>query len=105
MSWTEGGTPQASDARDALALAFERRFPDTLRPATATDELTDNNGIFIGTDTQDFAKDLGFIPCHSPAYSPENYAMSEALVKRFQQDNVYAIELWSAEEILERLAF
>jgi putative transposase len=98
------GNLQANDARDALALAFERRFPGPLRPSTPIEWLTDNGGIFIATETQDFAKDLGFIPCQTPAYSPESNGMSEAFVKRFKQDYVYVNELWNAEEVLERLA-
>ena len=98
------GSLQAADARDALALAFERRFPGSRKPATAIEWLTDNGGIFIATETQEFAKDLGFIPCQTPAYSPESNGMSEAFVKRFKQDYVYVNELWNAQDVLKCLA-
>jgi len=97
------GSLEASDVRDALALAFERRFPGNQAPKTKIEWLTDNGGIFIANETQLFAEVLGFIPCQTPAYSPESNGMSEAFVKRFKQDYVYVNELWDAEEVLGKL--
>jgi len=94
---------EASDVRDALALAFERRFPGNQAPKTKIEWLTDNGGIFIANETQLFAEVMGFIPCQTPAYSPESNGMSEAFVKRFKQDYVYVNELWDAEEVLSKL--
>ena len=98
------GTLEASDVRDALALAYERRFPGNQAPKTNIEWLTDNGGIFIANETQLFAEGLGFIPCQTPAYSPESNGMSEAFVKRFKQDYVYVNELWDAEEVLGKLS-
>ena len=98
------GTLEASDVRDALALAYERRFPGNQAPKTKIEWLTDNGGIFIANETQLFAEGLGFIPCQTPAYSPESNGMSEAFVKRFKQDYVYVNELWDAEEVLGKLS-
>jgi putative transposase len=97
------GNLQASDVRDALALAFEKRFPGTFKPPTPIEWLTDNGGIFIAHETQAFAEGLGFIPCQTPAYSPESNGMAEAFVKRFKQDYVYVNELWKSEDVLEQL--
>jgi putative transposase len=97
------GTLEASDVRDALALAYERRFPGNQAPKTMIEWLTDNGGIFIAKETQLFAEGLGIIPCQTPAYSPESNGMSEAFVKRFKQDYVYVNELWDAEEVLGKL--
>lgn len=94
------GSLQASDVKDALALAYESRFKGDTRPNTPIEWLTDNGGIFIAAETQDFARGLGFIPCQTPAYSPESNGMSEAFVKRFKQDYVYVNDLWDAEEVL-----
>ena len=97
------GTLEASDVRDALALAYERRFPGNQAPKIMIEWLTDNGGIFIAKEAQLFAEGLGFIPCQTPAYSPESNGMSEAFVKRFKQDYVYVNELWDAEEVLGKL--
>jgi transposase InsO family protein len=99
------GTLEASDVRAALALAYERCFPGNQAPKTKIEWLTDNGGIFIAKETQLFAEGLGFIPCQTPAYSPESNGMSEAFVKRFKQDYVYVNELWDAEEVLGKLSF
>jgi len=66
------GILDASDVRDALALAYERRFPGNQAPKTKIGWLTDNGGIFIAKETQLFAEGLRFIPCQRPAYSPES---------------------------------
>jgi len=98
-----GGKLEASDVRDALALAYERRFPGKQTPKTRIEWLTANGGIFIANETQLFAEGLGLIPCQTPAYSPESNGMSEAFVKRFKQDYVYVNELWDAKEVLGKL--
>lgn len=97
------GHLEATDVRDVLALAYEKRFHDGQVPATNIEWLTDNGGIFIADETQKFAEGLGMLPCQTPAYSPESNGMSEAFVKRFKQDYVYVNELWNAEEVLGQL--
>lgn len=97
------GNLEASDVRDALALAYERRFRAEQPPRTPIEWLTDNGGIFIADATQSFAEHLGFTPCQTPAYSPESNGMSEAFVKRFKQDYAYVNELWDAEVVLAQL--
>jgi putative transposase len=74
------GNLQASDVKDALALAYESRFHGHKKPVTPIEWLTDNGGIFVANETQDFAVGLGFIPYQMPAYSPESNGMSEAFV-------------------------
>ena len=98
------GNLQASDVKDALALAYESRFHGHKKPATPIEWLTDNGGIFVANETQNFAVGLGFIPCQTPAYSPESNGMSEAFVKRFKQDYVYVNDLWDAEEVLAAIS-
>ena len=97
------GHLEATDARDVLALAYEKRFHSNQVPTTKIEWLTDNGGIFIAHETQKFAESLGMLPCQTPAYSPESNGMSEAFVKRFKQDYVYVNELWNAEEVLSKL--
>ena len=97
------GNLNAKDARDALALAFEKRFKCEHAAPNLIEWLTDNGGIFVASETKQFAKTLGFIPCQTPAYSPESNGMSESFVKRFKQDYVYVHELVCAEGVLKQM--
>ena len=49
---------------------------------------------------KNLAKNIGLLPCQTPAYSPESNGMSESFVKRFKQDYVQVNELWSSNEVL-----
>jgi putative transposase len=97
------GNLTALDVQDALATAFERRFPGHQVPATSIEWLTDNGGIFVADSTQNFAEGLGLIPCQTPAYSPESNGMSESFVKRFKQDYVYLNDLSDSEAVLKSI--
>jgi putative transposase len=98
------GHLDAKDASDALALAFEKRFKGRETTPNPIEWLTDNGGIFVASETKYFAKEMGFIPCQTPAYSPESNGMSESFVKRFKQDYVYVNDLDCAEEVLRKIA-
>lgn len=94
------GYLDAKDVQDMLIMAFENRFSSTDELPHPIEWLTDNGGIFIAEETKSLAKQIGFIPCQTPAYSPESNGMSEAFVKRFKQDYVQVNELWDANEVL-----
>lgn len=89
--------------QNMLVLACEKRFPNLNATQNRLEWLTDNGGIFTATETQNLAKNMGFIPCQTPAYSPESNGMSEAFVKRFKQDYVQVNELWNASDVLSKI--
>jgi len=93
----------AEDVQDMLVMSLEKRFPNAVKVPFSIEWLTDNRGIFTSGDTKILAKQIGLIPCQTPAYSPESNGMSEAFVKRFKQDYVRVNELWSAEDVLKEI--
>ncbi|MFM6398862.1 MAG: DDE-type integrase/transposase/recombinase, partial [Planktothrix sp.] len=63
------GYLDAKDVQDMLIMAFENRFSSTDELPHPIEWLTDNGGIFIAEETKSLAKQIGFIPCQTPAYS------------------------------------
>lgn len=94
------GHLNAIDVQNMLVSAFEKRFPDHDQVPHTIEWLTDNGGIFTADETKNLAKNIGLLPCQTPAYSPESNGMSESFVKRFKQDYVQVNELWSSNEVL-----
>jgi putative transposase len=89
--------------RDLMAEAMEYRFGCVDRVPQPIQWLSDNGPPYTAIETRLFAKQLGLIPCTTPAYSPQSNGMSEAFVKTFKRDYVYLSELPDADTVLKQL--
>jgi putative transposase len=97
------GYLKETDVQDMLIMGLENRFCKAMQAPFCIEWLTDNGKIFTSKKTQDMAKEMNFIPCQTPVYSPESNGMSEAFVKRFKQDYFYINDLWEAEEVVKKI--
>jgi len=97
------GYLKSLDIQNMLVMAFERRFKNQIQSPRQLEWLTDNGGIFTAEETKNIARSLGFLPCQTPAYSPESNGMSESFVKRFKYDYIYVNELWDSAEVLKNI--
>lgn len=90
--------------RDLMAESVELRFgAGTIRTPQPLQWLSDNGPPYTAHETREFGRQLGFIVCTTPAYSPESNGMAEAFVKTFKRDYVYLHRLESASSVLLEL--
>jgi putative transposase len=84
---------------DAVALGFG----EVLHLPHAVEWLSHNGPAFISTDTRLFAETIGLTVCTPPYYSPQSNGMTEAFVKTFKRDFVYANRFYDARIVLAQL--
>lgn len=89
--------------RDLMAEAVEARFGKVEILPYEIEWLSDNGSIYRSNKTREFAKEIGFDPCTTPAYSPESNGLAEAFVKTFKRDYVRVHDIATAEEVLLQL--
>lgn len=65
--------------------------------------LSDNGGQYTADATREYGRAWGYEVQTTPAYSPESNGVSEAFVKTFKRDYVYAHELPDAVTVLGEL--
>lgn len=65
--------------------------------------LSDQGPQYTADETTAYAREWGFEPCTTPAYSPESNGMAEAFVNTFKRDFVHVNELWTVESVLRQL--
>ena len=94
-----GAGVSGSDVRDMMLAAVERRF-GTDRVPSPVEHLSDNGSCYIAGETQDFARQLGLVPCFTPVRSPESNGMAEAFVKTLKRDCVRITPLPDAATVL-----
>lgn len=88
--------------RDLMLETVEYRFQASRTPF-AIQWLTDNGPAYIARETVMFARQLGFLVCTTPAYSPESNGMAEAFVKTFKRDYVWVSDTSDALTVLNQL--
>jgi transposase InsO family protein len=92
------------DVRDLMVQAVEERFgPETRTLPHPIQWLSDNGGAYTADETRALGRQIGFVMCNTPAYSPESNGMAESFVKTFKRDYVYVNRLESAESVLAQL--
>lgn len=93
----------SDDVCSLMTQSIESRFGLDIKLPNEIQWLSDNGPQFTSKQTLQFAKDLGLLPCTTPAYSPESNGMAEAFVKTFKRDYVYVSSLESAEKVLAQI--
>ena len=90
--------------RDLMLAAVEQRFgPGARQLPHPIEWLTDNGSVYTAHETVEQAKDLGFVVCTTPPYSPESNGMAESFVKGFKRDYVYLADVRTADEFFAQL--
>ena len=89
--------------RDLLYESMDYRFGRVPHLPHSIQWLTDNGPCYVAKDTVNFARELGFEVCTTPAYSPESNGMAEAFVKTFKRDYVAFYDPWDALSVMKEL--
>ena len=71
-----------------MVTAVEQRFGRLNRLLKTIEWLTDNGSCYTAADTRRFAREIGFLPLHTPIESPQSNGMAEAFVRIFKRDYV-----------------
>jgi len=102
---TSLATFKGADIRTLMDRCLWARFGEpSLKTPHPIQWLSDNGPQYTATATVLYARDLGFEPITTPAYSPQSNGMSEAFVKTFKRDYVSGADLRDAESVLTQLA-
>ena len=93
--------------RDIIELIDQsvvNRFGDWCEKLPQSIEwLSDQGPQYTSHTTIDYLKQWGFIPCTTPAYSPESNGIAESFVNTYKRDFVHVNELWTASTVLRQL--
>ena len=97
-------TFKGADIRTLMDRCLWARFGgQSLKTPHPIQWLSDNGPQYTATATVLYARELGFEPITTPAYSPQSNGMSEAFVKTFKRDYVSGADLRDAESVLTQL--
>jgi transposase InsO family protein len=94
-----GAGISGSNVRDMMLAAVERRF-GTDRAPHPVEHLSNNGSPYTASETRDFARQLGLVPCFTPVRSRESNSMAEAFVKTLTRDYVRVTPLPDAATVL-----
>lgn len=97
------GWINAQMIRDLMIQTIEYRFGTIEKLPHPIEWLTDNGKYYLAHNTVQFARNIGLIPCSTPAYSPQSNGMAEAFVKTFKRDYVYVHDRPDALTVLAQL--
>jgi putative transposase len=106
ISWSccVGGGITSQMTQDLMLRCVEKRLPTNINAKFQIQWHSDNGPAYTANASRAFARQLGLIPCNSPAYCPESNGMAEAFVKTFKRDYVYLNRTNCAEDILNQIA-
>ena len=92
------------DIRLLLDRSIWYRFGErTLKTPIEIQWLSDNGGPYVSLETVLYARELGFKPITTPAYSPQSNGMAEAFVNTIKRDYVSQADLSDAETVIRQL--
>lgn len=94
------------DIRLLLDRSIWGRFGErTLKTPIEIQWLSDNGGPYVSFETVLYARDLGFRPITTPAYSPQSNGMAEAFVNTIKRDYVSQADLSDADTVITQVPF
>lgn len=92
------------DIRLLLDRSIWTRFGErTLKTPIEIQWLSDNGGPYVSFETVLYARDLGFKPITTPAYSPQSNGMAEAFVNTIKRDYVSQADLTDPDTVIRQL--
>jgi putative transposase len=95
---------KGEDIRLLLDRSLWSRFGEkTLSTPITIEWLSDNGGPYTSLETVCYARELGFKPITTPAYSPESNGMAEAFVNTIKRDYVGGSDLSDAGTVMAQL--
>lgn len=89
--------------RDLMVECVEYRFGKVKKLPNSIQWLSDNGPCYVSHETVVFARELGFIVCTTPSYSPESNGMAEAFVKTFKRDYASLSQLENKHQVMGEL--
>lgn len=95
---------KGEDIRLLLDRSIWSRFGErTLTTPITIEWLSDNGGPYTSLETVCYARELGFKPITTPAYSPESNGMAEAFVNTMKRDYVGGADLSDADTVMAQV--
>lgn len=92
------------DIRLLLDRSIWFRFGErTLKTPIEIQWLSDNGGPYISLETVLYARELGFKPITTPAYSPQSNGMAEAFVNTIKRDYVSQADLSDEDTVIRQV--
>jgi putative transposase len=92
------------DIRLLLDRSIWFRFGEkSLKTPIEIQWLSDNGGPYVSLETVLYARELGFRPITTPAYSPQSNGMAEAFVNTIRRDYLSQADLSDADTVIRQL--